>query len=256
MSNGKNDEIFVSDENHGMTAYTFADKVKKRIADLGIGNYTRPKLEKDHEGVVLHLKRGDYFDGRLPTVIRKLTLDQLSALYSLYTNWFGYITTQFMLIAAERSEATRQRDFILNHLKNHYRLPDEEGKKMVETAVADAAKTDKRYVLANARYEELNALYNMLEAMKDVANQDMKVISREVTIQQEKMHKELLLQGFGNRGRAFNEALGGDSYGGETEDPARTGHGAQEGSEEGAAEGQSPPQHGRVQVPRVTRRQT
>jgi len=250
MSNGNNEEIFVSDENHGMTAYTFSDKVKKRIADLGVGNYERPRLEKDHEGVVLHLKKGDYFDGRLPTVIRKLSLDQLSALYSLYSNWFGYITTQFMLIAAERSEATRQRDFILNHLKNHYRLPDEEGKKLVETAVTDAAKTDKRYVLANARYEELNALYNMLEAMRDVANQDMKVISREVTIQQEKMHKELLLQGFGNRGRAFNDALGGDtSYGGATEDPAP------DGPEEGAAEeGQPAPRRPRVQVPRVTRR--
>lgn len=250
MSNGKNnDEIFVSDENHGMTAYTFADKVKKRIADLGIGNYQRPKLEKDHEGVVLNLKKGDYFDGRLPTVIRKLSLDQLSALYSLYSNWFGYITTQFMLIASERSEATRQRDFMLNHLKNYYRIPDADGKKVVETQVVDMAKTDKRYILASARYEELNALYNMLEAMRDVANQDMKVISREVTIQQEKLHKEMLLQGFGNRGREFDNALGGESYGSETEDPAQ-------GGAEGEAEGQpsAPTPRRQVQVPRVQRR--
>jgi hypothetical protein len=218
--------------------------VKKRISELGIGNYTRPKLEKDHESVILHLKKGDYFDGRLPTVIRKLTLDQLSALYSLYSNWFGYITTQFMLISAERSEAIRQKEFILNHLKNHYRVPDSEGKKVIEAAVTDAAKTDKRYVMANARYEELNALFNMLEAMREVANQDMKVISREVTIQQEKFQKEMILQGFGNRGRSHENAIGGDSSYGETENQAD--------------EGGEPPEPvvaraNKVQIPRVNR---
>lgn len=206
MEPGNPNDVFFTDENEGMETYTFADKVKQRITDMGVGNYERPRLDTDHEGVITHLKRGDYFDGRLPTVIRKLSLDQLSALYSLYSNWFGYITTQFMLIAAERSEATRQREFLLNHLKNHYRQPYA-GKKIPETAVTDAAKTDKRYVVANARYEELTAIYNMLEAMKEVANQDMKVISREVTIQQEKVRKELLLQGFGNRGRDYANAV-------------------------------------------------
>lgn len=251
MSTGKNDEVFVSDENHGMTAYTFADKVKKRVADLGVGNYQRPRLEKDHEAVILHLKKGQFFDGRLPTVIRKLTLDQLSALYSLYSNWFGYITTQFMLIAAERSEATRQRDFLLNHLKNYYRATDDEGKKLPETAITDAAKTDKRYVLANARYEELTAVYNMLEAMREVANQDMRVISREVTIQQEKLHKELLLQGFGNRGRDFTSAIeGDDSYGEAPEDPDNEND--DDAIEEGATKAPSP--RPRVRIPRVQRR--
>lgn len=243
-STGKNDEVFISDEEHGMTSYTFADRVKKRVADLGVGNYERPKLQPDHEGVILHLKRGQFFDGRLPTVIRKLTLDQLSALYSLYSNWFGYITTQFMLISAERSEAIRQRDFMLTHLRNYYRQPDSAGKKMPETALSDAAKSDKRYVLANARYEELNAVYDMLGAMREVANQDMRVISREVTIQQEKIHKELMLQGFGNRGRSFDQALEGDnSYAPTAEDPAGT-------------EGEAPAPEARraVRVPRLTGR--
>jgi hypothetical protein len=206
MEIGNPNDIFITDENEGIAAYTFAHKVTQKIASLGIGTYERPRLEADHEGVVLNLRSGDYFDGRLPVVIRKLTLDQLSALYSLFSNWFGYIVTQFMLIAAERSEADRQREFLLNHLKNHYRQPYT-GKKVPETAVADAAKTDKRYVLANARYEELNALYNMLEAMRSMASQDMRVISREVTIQQEKVRKELLLQGFGNRGRDYADAV-------------------------------------------------
>jgi hypothetical protein len=249
MSNGNdNEDVFVSDENHGMTAYAFAERVKHRIADLGIGNYERPKLEKDHEGVILHLKKGEYFDGRLPTVIRHLSLDQLSSLFALYANWFGYITTQFMIIATERSEAIRQKEFMMNHLKNHYRVPDTEGGKLPETAVTDAAKTDKRFIMVNARYEELNALFNMLEAMREVANQDMKVISREVTIQQEKFQKELLLQGFGNRGREREHAaaIEGESSYGETSDTAT----------EGVTPRPARPGVNRtkVQVPRVQRR--
>jgi hypothetical protein len=254
MSNGRNDEVFVSDENHGMTAYTFAEKVKRRVSDLGIGNYQRPKLDKDHEGVVPRLKRGEYFDGRLPTVIRKLTLDQLSALYSIYSNWFGYVATQFMLVATERSEAMRQRDFLLTHLRNFYRAPDADGKKSPETAVTDAAKQDKRYVMANARAEELDCVYNMLSITRGIASQDMRVISREVTIQQEKFQKELLLQGFGNRGRDrdFTQALEGDDYGDAPEDPAEPGD--EGASEDEVAHAKPPPSRPKVRVPRVFRR--
>jgi hypothetical protein len=241
LSSG-NEEAFVSDESHGMTAYTFADRAKKRVADLGIGNYQRPRLEKDHESIIPHLKRGDYFDGRLPTVIRKLTLDQLSALYSLFSNWFGYITTQFMLVAADRSEAICQRDFLLTNIKNYYRVPDPEGKRLPEAAITDAAKQDKRYVMAKAKYEELNLIYESIQAMREVANQDMKVISREVTIQQEKHSHEMMLHGFGNRGRErdFTNAVEG-GYGDASENP--------DASEERLAKGAAPRRQ--VRVPRI-----
>jgi hypothetical protein len=209
-----NDELFVADESAGMTAYTFAERVKSKISDLGVGVLDRPVLEKDHEGVISHLRSGEYFDGKLPTVIRKLDLDQISALYSLYTNWFGYLTTHFGLVGAEKAEAAAQREFILNHLKNHYRRPTRDGRKIPETAVTDAAKTDIRYIEANAKCEEVTALYNILEAFREVASQNMKVISREVTIKQEKVRQEMLLMGFGNRGRSpdYSSTLEGYSH--------------------------------------------
>lgn len=241
------DTTWFADENEGMGSYTFSDRVKKRLSDLGIGNYDRPRLEEDHEGLFKHLKTGQYFDGRMPTVIRKFSLDQLSALYSLYSNWNAYITSKFMEIATERSEAAHQKSFMLNHLKNHYRRPGPDGSKIPETAVTDAAKTDKRYISANARYEELTALYNMLEAMRDVTSQDMKVISREVTIQQEKLRKDLLMQGFENRGRgdrSFDQALGGgDDYGYGTTAPQNPTGG-----------NEPPPERQKVRVPRVQRK--
>lgn len=216
MSIGDQADIFEGDENFGMEQYTFAEAVKKRIRELGVGNYQRPRIAEDHVSIFTGVKEGQYFDGRLPTVIRKLSLDQLSALFSLYSNWYGYLTTQTMLVAAERSEAIRKKEYMLHHLKNLYRTPGPDGRKIPETAVGDAAKTDTRYITVNAIYEEVNALYSILDAMRKVADQDMKVVSREVTIQQEKIRKDLLQHGFGNRGKDpdFEEAIGdGDYYG-------------------------------------------
>jgi hypothetical protein len=255
MSTGK-DEVFVSDENHGMTAYTFADRVKKRVADLGIGNYERPRLEKDHESLFPRLKRGDYFDGRLPSVIRKLTLDQLSALYSLFMNWYGYVAMQFMVIATERSEAMCQRDFLLTNIRNYYRVPDPDGKKPPETAITDAAKQDKRYVLANAKAEELDCLYNQVLVTRGIASQNMKVISREVTIQQEKLQKELMLQGFGNRAKResnFAHAVEGDDSYGETPENLADAEGDEDGLESPAPATAASPRS-QIRVPRVHRR--
>ncbi len=208
---------FEASENDGIEAYTFAETVKNRASMLGIGNYVRPKLEEDHESIYPGERAGNYFEGRLPTVIRKLDLDQLSALYSLFSNWYGYLTTQTMLVAAERSEALRQKEFLKRHLKNHYRaaVNPETDRKFPETALLDIAEADKRFIKVNAEYEQKNALYEILDAMRKVADQDMKVISREVTMQSDKFRKELLLQGFGKRGSTedFENAVGEDSYG-------------------------------------------
>lgn len=206
---------FDADENFGMDKYTFAEDVKRKAKELGVGYYQRPKLAEDHEGIFPGVRAGEAFDGQLPTVIRKLDLDQLSALYSLYSNWYGYLTTQTMLAAAERSEAIRKKEFMLNHLKVFYRNPPRGTPKPPETAVSDMAKTDRRFIEVSAAYEQINAFYDVLDAMRKVADQDMKVISREVTIQQEKIRKELLGQGFGRRGKDddFDSAVGGEGHG-------------------------------------------
>lgn len=208
------DELdFAADENRGMSEYTFAEKVKARADELGVVVHQRPVLARDHAGIFVGLEEGMYFDGRLPTVIRRLNLDQLSALYSLYSNWFGYLSSQTQLCGAERSESIRQKDFMLNHLKTHYRgTIGDDGRKIPEAAVPDLAKTDVRFIVASARYEESNAIFNILEAACKVADQDMKVISREVTIQQEILRKKILSGGFGTRGGSDYDNTG-DSYG-------------------------------------------
>lgn len=173
---------FDCSEEEGMKTYSFSDRVKERLEDLGVARYQRPLISNEHLNIIPGLKPGEAFDGRLPTVVRKLTLDQLSALYTLYTNWFGYLQYQTNLIAAERSEAKRKKEFLWSHIRKKYKTKD--GKKLSDQACSDEARSDFRFVRADAAYEELNVLYNCMLAMCDVASADMKMLSREVTIHQ------------------------------------------------------------------------
>lgn len=198
MSSGEFDLSI--DEGEALELYSFHSRVKKRFEAMGAGHYERPVLEEEHVPIYPDKEAGQYFNGTLPTVIRKLSLDQLSALHSLFSNYYGYLTTHAMLVSSERSEALRKREYMLHHLKNFYRRPSE-GKKPPETSIADLAKDDHRYVTLDAAYQEVNAYYDILEAMRSAAYKDMQVVSREVTINYEKFRQELLAKNFGNRGR-------------------------------------------------------
>jgi hypothetical protein len=173
---------FNCSEQEGMEAYSFSGRVKGRLENLGVARYERPVVANEHMNIIPGLRPGEAFDGRLPTVVRKLTLDQLSALYTLYTNWFGYLQYQTNLIAAERSEAKRKKEFLWSHIRKKYKNKD--GKKLSDQASSDEARSDFRFVRADATYEELNVLYNCMNAMCEVASADMKMLSREVTIHQ------------------------------------------------------------------------
>jgi len=173
---------FDCSEEEGMKTYSFSDRVKERLEGLGVARYQRPLISNEHLNIIPGLRPGEAFDGRLPTVVRKLTLDQLSALYTLYTNWFGYLQYQTNLIAAERSEAKRKKEFLWSHIRKKYKTKN--GKKLSDQACSDEARSDFRFVRVDAAYEELNVLWNCMNAMCEVASADMKMLSREVTIHQ------------------------------------------------------------------------
>ena len=205
---------FECNETQGLEAYTFAKNVNDKLSELGLGaNPMRPRLEKEHEGIFVGLSAGQYFDGRMPTVIGKLSLDQVSALYSLYTNWYRYLVIVTLKVATERSEAIRQKEFLWSHIRSIKKKPDSSGKKITDQTASDETRGDIRFVLASAKYEELNSLFEILDAMCKVAEQDMKVISREVTIQQTSLQQKVFSNNFRNRGdRMMADSLG-DSYG-------------------------------------------
>jgi len=175
---------FEADEEEADSYYSFADRVLDRLTDRGVVVRQRPKIMKDHESIFDGLEAGEFFDGRLPAVISKLDLNKLSALYSLFSNWYAYIQYQTHIIAAERSEAKHKKEFTWSMVRTMYRIDPETEKKRTDQIISDMARNDIRFIQANARYEELNALYACMTAMVEVAKADMAVISREVTIQQ------------------------------------------------------------------------
>jgi hypothetical protein len=197
---------FNCSEKEGMEAYTFSARVKDRLEGLGVARYQRPLITNEHLNIIPGLTPGDAFDGRLPTVVRKLTLDQLSALYTLYTNWFGYLQYQTNLIAAERSEAKRKKEFLWSHIRKKYKNKD--GKKLSDQASSDEARSDFRFVRADAMYEELNVLHACMNAMCEVAAADMKMLSREVTIHQ--IQAENSARNLGVRNVSWPGRSGGD----------------------------------------------
>jgi len=190
---------FYTDETTGLNAYTFSDRVKSRLEELGIGKSNKPVLAEEHKGVFPGLEPGDVFNGQLPVVVRRLSLDQLSALYSLFTSWYSYVSSMTNIIAVERSEAKRQKEFLWSHIRRQFKVDPESGKKVSDQACSDLARGDYRYVVADAKYEELNVLYNCMNASLEVTEADMKMISREVTIVQAKLEKDAQGTGFGSR---------------------------------------------------------
>ena len=199
---GANDfgaDQFYTDETTGLNAYTFSDRVKSRLEELGIGRSNKPILANEHKGIFPGLEPGDVFNGQLPVVVRRLSLDQLSALYSLFTSWYSYVSSMTNIIAVERSEAKRQKEFLWSHIRRQFKVDPETGKKMSDQAASDLARGDYRFVVADAKYEELNVLYNCMLASLEVTEADMKMISREVTIVQAKLEKEAQGAGFGSR---------------------------------------------------------
>jgi hypothetical protein len=216
-SNGQNEEEgtfgeFYCNENEGLEYYSFIDRVTERIKSLGVNAPPKPRFESEHLSIYANAQVGQYFDGRLPTVIRKLSLDQLSALYSLFSGWFAYLAFVSEMVAAERSETMRKKEFLWSHVRSAHKKMGERGKKVNDQEASDRARIDARFIRASAAYEEVNAVYDIIQAMWKVADQDMKVISREVTIHQEQIRKKMLGQGFIGRGRDDFSDMGGDVY--------------------------------------------
>lgn len=206
------DDSFATDEVTGLLSYTFSDRIKSKMQELGLTGYAeRPILSVEHNGIFPDLEANDYFNGRLPVVVRRLSLDQISALLTLVTRWFAYLTFQKNMIAAERSEASKQKEFIWSHVRKQYKYYYDEfaskNSKRSDQQMSDEARCDFRFIKANSRYTELNTLYDAMLDTMEVAKRDMEMVSREVTIVQTKLESES--QAAGLKGRPWR---GGRSH--------------------------------------------
>jgi hypothetical protein len=206
----------------GEKLYSYSDTVRSRLAETGVTPTARPIIEEEHVSIFsgpYAMEVGEPFDGRLPTVIRKLSLDQLSDLHVLFNAWFSYVSYQEKFTDMQKAEADRRKEFVEAKLKILYtNTPDPHTKKKrTDQQVRDATKTDLRYIEVNSFYYQMRALHACLEAAVKTAEQDLKTISREVTRVKMKQDKELARQYMSGRTSSRFErgepAVGGSTDG-------------------------------------------
>ena len=193
---------FVCDEITGLELYSYADRVKERFSEIVGEQRVRPQLMEQHRGIFPGLQPGDYFNGRLPVVVRQLNIDQLSALYSLFTSWYSYLVYQTSLIAIKMSSQAQKKEFLWSFIRKKYK-GSSKTEKISEQLASDKTRGDYRFIKEDSDYEELKVLYQCLQSTLEVAKQDMRMISREVTINQVKMEREAMEATMSNKDRLF-----------------------------------------------------
>jgi hypothetical protein len=179
-------------ENEANETYNYTERVEERLTALGITPRPRPKIEDGHKEIYPGMKNGEYFDGRMPTSLKDLELDDLSTLFTLFSNWYAYVRYQTSLCAARKSEAKRKQEFMKAFCRNFYEGESEQAKR-------DKAKEDSRFIEADAFFEEISAMHEILDAQRSITARDIEIISRQITIRQLQIEANLKQRGFNNR---------------------------------------------------------
>lgn len=189
-------EEFALNEEDMKEQYTYAPRAIEQMHKLRLTGRLMPKYSEIHESIFEDIESGQYFDGRLPIVLKKLSMDQLSALLSLFSNWYGYLIQQLGIVAAERSEAKRQKETAWSMVRmSHHKMAKRHKVTLSDQKASDLTRYDSRYVSYCARFEELDVLYKMLQGVLRTAGSDQEVISREITIRDIQIESEARARG-------------------------------------------------------------
>ena len=160
------------DTPEGEAAYKVAQSAHDEMVSRGIFLPERPEFD-----------RGQFIHGdgspKMPLNMQELGDMEIGALYNIVEAYYAYVTGQFAQVTNEYSEAQE----IFRFIAAKVRL-GKEGKVQDKT---DRQIADRRYVLANARALELKCLYNLLSKVRDKLDADMKVISRNITLREQRL---------------------------------------------------------------------
>lgn len=189
------DSIDADKARESFSSVSMAEEVLK---EMGVGDSPRPLIRPEHVAIFDDATEGDHFDGRMPPTVRELSLNQLSLLNSLFTNWYSYVRKQAMRWKHRKSEADRKTKFELARLRKRY-AKDEEGGKRSDRAADVMAKNHPDYIESDADYHTAAAVSDMLDAQLSITSKDMQVISREVTIRQLEIEAHAKGRGFDHR---------------------------------------------------------
>lgn len=189
---------FITDEVTGLEEYEFAEKVKATLEKMGLSgeSLSQPVLEDEHAGILPHLSPGDYFDGRMPSVLKRLSLDQLSALSGLMNNWHQYVVAKRSLAAVEKSEAARRLKFITSLVRRQYK---DTGNASSDDEAKEKANQDFRVVNADSIHSRADLVYRALDDQVSLAKTNMATLSRELSNVKTKLEQDGIGGGYPGR---------------------------------------------------------
>lgn len=160
------------DTPEGEDAYQVSQTAHDTMVEMGI--YLPERPEFDHGAFVNE-------DGspRMPNNMQELTDMEIGELYYIVETYYSYVTGQLAHVSNQYSEAQEVFKFIAAKVRL-----GKEGRQQDKT---DRQIADRRYVLANAKALELKCLYNLLSKVRDKLDADMKVISRNITLREQRL---------------------------------------------------------------------
>jgi len=192
----------------GRKIYDIADEALTAAAAIGVVVPDRPVYDEEHEELFQGVQAGMYFDGRVPTVVRRLTLDQLSNLYALLLAWYSYLAAQLGEWRIRKSQTKAIANNTEAYLRELYK-----GRGASDQGARDQAKHDHRFVEDLAAHERADAVFSLVEMASKTASKNLELVSREITVRG--------LQIEANKSRGFNRRLGNAARGDYDEPPPR-----------------------------------
>ena len=209
----------------------FQEQATENAAQAGIPIPYRPRMLEEHGKMYSDIPVGEYFDGRMPAAVKTLSLNQISSLYTLFMNWYAYVSAQERVWRAKKSEANKLRSHIEAACRRLHST-DEVGGKRSDQMARILAKLDVDFMEAERDLEIATATHDLIDAQLRVANKNLAMISREITLRGLQIEGQAAHRGFNTRyGRSLRQADA--EFVGEFEDAPRNG-----GEEESESEPQ------------------
>lgn len=170
--------------------YSFASKVVTEMQRIGITEPERPVFHSEHLTIFPGVENGQYFDGRMPLVVKGMSLQELGTLYHLFQCWYAYLMYQYSVWKVRTSEAERKRSVLTTLLQKKY------GESQSVEKAKTEAKADSRYVEVDAEFETAKAMSDVLDCQIKITSKSMSMISRTITIKEAEVEQNAQSRGF------------------------------------------------------------
>jgi|GEM_PF-5238205 len=161
------------DSREGEEAYDVARSAHDEMISRGIHLPERPDFPSKHKFI------GEDGSPEIPFDIQDLNEKELGQLYHIVNSWYSYVVGQWALVENQYIVAKEQFKLVAAKVRL-----GKQGKVQDKT---DRQIADRRFVLANARAMELKCLFNLLSKVKDKYESDIKMISRGITLREQKI---------------------------------------------------------------------